>query len=151
MVVRRWPRSTIGWVLLAGSALTVAGLADTLKVALQLDRDQQLSPTKNKTSGAIDLSDAMVEELSEHLKRSGLVGAGSSTLNFSTAKAHRPLRYSNWRARGWVAACQQAGLAGFTSTRTLDPDAFTAPLLPRSKGGRSRTEIGRAEITARAG
>ena len=34
----------------------------TLKVALQLDRGQALSPTKNKTSGAFDLSDAMVKE-----------------------------------------------------------------------------------------
>jgi integrase len=86
--------------------------AATLKVALQLDRDQQLSPTKNKASGAIDLSEAMVKELSEHLERSGLVGADPSTLIFSTAKGHRPLHYSNWRSRVWVPACEQAGLAG---------------------------------------
>jgi integrase len=54
----------------------------------------------------------MVKELSEHLKRYGLVGADPSTLIFSTAKAHRPLHYSNWRSRVWVPACEQAGLAG---------------------------------------
>ena len=86
--------------------------AATLRVSLQLDRDQQLSPTKNKTSGAIDLSDAMVAELPEHLERNGLVGAGPSTLIFSSSKRHRPLHYSNWRARVWVPACEQAGLAG---------------------------------------
>lgn len=81
-------------------------------MAFQLDRDQQLSPTKTKTSGAIDLSEAMVKELSEHLKRNELVGADPSTLIFSTANQHRPLHYSNWRNRVWVPACQQAGLAG---------------------------------------
>jgi hypothetical protein len=57
--------------------------AATLKVAFQLDRDQELSP-RNKTSGAIDLRDAMVNELSEHLERNGLVGAGPRTLVFCT-------------------------------------------------------------------
>jgi hypothetical protein len=66
---------------------------DTLKVTLQLDRNQELSPTKNKALGAIDLSEAMVKELTEHLERKGLLGAGPVTLSFSTARRHRPPHY----------------------------------------------------------
>ena len=64
--------------------------------------DQELSSTKNEASGAIDLNEAMVKELSEHLERNGLVGADPTTLIFSTANRHRPLHYSNWRNRVWV-------------------------------------------------
>ena len=72
------------WAECAGITLGDLDLgAATLKVALQLDRDQELSPTKNKTFGAIDLSEAMVKELTEHLDRNGLVGADPSTLIFS--------------------------------------------------------------------
>ena len=101
------------WAECAG--ITVGDIdpgAATLQVALQQDRDQQFSPTKNKTSGAIDLTEAMVKQLSEHLKRNGLVGADPSTVISSTANRHCPLHYSNWRNRVWVPACEQAGLAG---------------------------------------
>jgi integrase len=71
------------WGECAGIALGDVNLgAATLTVALQLDRDQELSPTKNRTAGAIDLSQAMVKELTEHLDRNGLVGADPSTLVF---------------------------------------------------------------------
>ena len=50
------------WGECAGITVGDLARAATLKVALQLDRGQALSPTKNKTSGAIDLSDAMVKE-----------------------------------------------------------------------------------------
>ena len=56
--------------------------AATLKVTLQLDRDQKLCPTKNKTSGAIDLSAAMVKELTEHLERNGLSVPTPARLSF---------------------------------------------------------------------
>jgi integrase len=69
--------------------------AATLNVALQLDRDQQLSPTKNKASGTIDLSEATVAGRSEHLERNGLVGGDPTTLIFSTAKGNRRLHYSS--------------------------------------------------------
>jgi hypothetical protein len=55
-------------------------------LALQLDRDHQLSPTKNKTTEASDLSEAMVKELNEHLERNGLVSADPARLSFFTGK-----------------------------------------------------------------
>ena len=87
--------------------------AATIRVSLQLDRDQQLSPTNNKTTAAIDLSEVMVKELSEHLERHALPAPAPSTLIFSTAKRNRPLHYSNWRNGVWVPAGEQAGAAGF--------------------------------------
>jgi integrase len=54
----------------------------------------------------------MVTQLSAHLERNGLVGAGPATLIISTATRRRPLHYSNSRSRVWVPACEQAGLAG---------------------------------------
>ena len=63
------------WGECAGITLGDLDLAAaTLRVALQLDRDQQLSPTKNKTSGAINLSDLWAD-------RDGLMGAAEQALD----------------------------------------------------------------------
>ncbi len=85
--------------------------AATLKVAVQLDRDQQLSPTKNKTSGAIDLSAAMVKELSEHLERNGLVGADPATLIFSNRQTAPPPSLLELAGPGLGAGVRAGGLS----------------------------------------
>ena len=52
-------------------------------MARQLDRDQEMSPTKNKTTAAADLSEGMVKELVEHLERNIRVGADHPARLFS--------------------------------------------------------------------
>ena len=50
------------WAERAGITVGDLDLDDaTLKAAFQLDRDEEISPTKNKTTGTIDLSEAMVK------------------------------------------------------------------------------------------
>ena len=99
-----------------GAGITLGDLdlgAATLRVSLRLDRRPTALPHQEQDLRGHRPQPAMVAELPEHLERNGLVGAGPSTLIFSTSKRHRPLHYSNWRARVWVPACEQAGLAGF--------------------------------------
>ncbi len=78
-------------------------------------------PTKLMLQGLVDnwtavdhLAPSTVHRMAStlHALPNGLVGADPGTLIFSTAKRHRPLRYSNWRSRVWAPTCEQAGLAG---------------------------------------
>ena len=106
-------------------------LTGTVNVAIQRTRGLNgrmvVTGPKWDSDRTIAAPPALLELLTEHLRRRGITGADADAPVF-VGPHGEPLNYSNWRRRVWEPACCQAELSDlkFQSLRTLNATAMVA-------------------------
>jgi len=123
-------------------------LAGAIQVAEQLTRGEHgrpdVGPPKSQAGRRVlSAPRELVDLLSAHLARHGLTGADADAFVFTSPNSG-PLRYSNWRRRVWVPACERAGLGGLVF-HDLRRAAATALVLEGVDMKTAQTRLGHSD------